>query len=267
MARHRLHRASRRAAQPFVAVNCSAFAETLLDNELFGHVRGAFTGAQQDRRGLFEEAHRGTLLLDEIGDVSAPMQVKLLRVLEEREIRRVGDTTLRRIDVRIISATHRDLEQEVAQLRFRADLFYRLHIIDVHIPPLRERPEDLQSLAKAFLARTAAQLRRPSLTYAPEAWDRLLHYRWPGNIRELAHAIERACIVAAGPQIEVGDLPRQVRQAPISPHGAVAIRPLRLVEREYAEAALAQHGGRHDETAQALGVSASTLYRILHRRR
>ena len=147
-----LHRASPRASGRFIAVNCGAFPDSLLDSELFGHVRGAFTGAQQDRRGLFEDADGGTLLLDEIGDVSASMQVKLLRVLEEREIRRVGDTKMRPIDVRLMAATHRDLEQEVAQQRFREDLYYRLHVIDVQIPPLRERPEDLQTLVHAFLA-------------------------------------------------------------------------------------------------------------------
>jgi two-component system response regulator HydG len=179
----------------------------------------------------------------------------------------VGETTLRPIDVRILAATHRDLDEEVFQQRFRADRYYRLHVIDVHIPPLRERPEDLQSLASDFVATTAARQRRPGLTFAPATWDRMLHYRWPGNIRELAHAIEHACTVAAGPQIEVEDLPRQMRQAASSPLGTVAVRPLSLVEREWAEAALAQHGGRHHEAAQALGISASTLYRILHPRR
>jgi DNA-binding NtrC family response regulator len=260
-----LHQASPRASSPFLAVNCGAFAETLLDSELFGHVRGAFTSAHHDRHGLFEEAHGGTLFLDEIADVSAAMQVKLLRVLEEREIRRVGDTKTRPINVRVMAATHRDLEQEVAYKRFREDLYYRLNVIDVHIPPLRERPEDLQSLARAFLARTAARLRRPSLTYAPAAWDRLLHYSWPGNIRELAHAIERACTVAAGPRIELEDLPRRVRYAPVSPASS-RDRPFRRLEREHAEATIARHSGRRRDAAKELGISLSTLYRILRRR-
>jgi transcriptional regulator with PAS, ATPase and Fis domain len=257
-----LHDASPRASLRFVAVNCGAVAETLLDSELFGHVRGAFTGAQQDRRGLFEEADGGTLFLDEIGDVPAPMQVKLLRVLEEREIRRVGDTKTRPINVRVIAATHRDLKQEVAQRRFREDLYYRLHVIDLHIPPLRERPEDLESLAQAFLARTATRLRRPSLTYAPAAWDRLLHYAWPGNIRELAHAIEHACTVAAESRIELEDLPNDVRYALAVPASAIE-RPFRHLQREHAKAVIARHGGRRREAAKELGISLSTLYRIL----
>jgi two-component system response regulator HydG len=261
-----LHRASSRAPRPFLAVNCGAFPDTLLDSELFGHVRGAFTGAHQDRRGLFEDAHGGTLLLDEIGDVSASMQVKLLRVLQEREIRRVGDTKTRPIDVRLMAATHRDLEHEVAQQRFREDLYYRLNVIDLQIPPLRERLEDLQTLAHVFLAQTAARLRRPFLTYAPAALDRILHYTWPGNIRQLAHAIERACTVAAGPLIVVDDLPFGVQHAPVSYPSIAVARPLRVREREHAEAVLARHGGHRREAAKALGISVSTLYRILRRR-
>jgi transcriptional regulator with PAS, ATPase and Fis domain len=261
-----LHDASPRASGRFVAVNCGAVAETLLDSELFGHVRGAFTGAQQDRRGLFEDADGGTLFLDEIGDVPALMQVKLLRVLEEREIRRVGDTKTRSINVRVIAATHRDLKQEVAQRRFREDLYYRLHVIDLHIPPLRERPEDLRRLAQAFLARTATRLRRPSLTYAPAAWDRLLQYGWPGNIRELAHAIEHAGTVAAGPRIELEDLPNDVRYAAVSPTSTIE-RPLRHLQREHAKAVIARHGGHRREAAKELGISLSTLYRILRHRR
>jgi transcriptional regulator with PAS, ATPase and Fis domain len=261
-----LHRASPRASRRFIAANCGAFPDTLLDSALFGHVRGAFTGAHQDHRGLFEDAQGGTLLLDEIGDVSPLMQVKLLRVLQEREIQRVGDTKMRPIDVRLMTATHRDLEQEVAQHRFREDLYYRLQVIDLHIPPLRERPEDLRALAHAFLAQTAAQLRRPSLAYAPAALDRILHYTWPGNIRQLAHAIERACTFAAGPLIEVEDLPRRVQHAPLSQSPTVVARPLRVREREHAEAVLARHGGHRRAAATELGISVSTLHRILRRR-
>jgi transcriptional regulator with PAS, ATPase and Fis domain len=261
-----LHRASPRAVHPFVAVNCGAVAETLLDSELFGHVRGAFTGAQHDRRGLFEEADRGTLFLDEVGDVPGPMQVKLLRVLEERDIRRVGDSKTRPIDVRIMSATHRDLRHEVIAHRFREDLFYRLTVIDLHIPPLRERPEDLRTLAQVFLARTATKLRRPSLSYAPPVWERFLTYAWPGNIRELAHAIERACAVAAGPQIELEDLPAAVRFAPVSP-ALPSETPLRRLTREHVDAVLARYQGHRGAAAKALGISRSTLYRILRRGR
>ena len=258
----RLHHASRRAARPFVAVNCGAFSEALLDSELFGHVRGAFTGAHGDHRGVFEEAQGGTLLLDEVGDVPAPMQVKLLRVLQEREIRRVGDTKPRPIDVRLIAATHRDLEQEVAHGRFREDLYYRLNVIDLHIPPLRDRPEDLRMLANAFLKQTAARLGRPSLAYAPAAWDRMLAYSWPGNIRQLAHAIERACAVAAGPFVEVHDLPLTVQRAPASS----STRSRRARERALAEAAMARHHGHRPSVARELGISVSTLYRLLRDR-
>jgi two-component system, NtrC family, response regulator HydG len=261
-----LHRASPRAPRPFLAVNCGAFPDTLLDSELFGHMRGAFTGAHQDRRGLFEDSNGGTLLLDEIGDMSPQMQVKLLRVLQEREIRRVGDSKTRPIDVRLMAATHRDLEQEVAQQRFRQDLYYRLHVIDLQIPPLRERPEDLRTLADAFLAQTAARLRRSYLAYAPAALEKILHYAWPGNIRQLAHAIERACTVAAGPLIEVEDLPPRVQDARVSHQSPVVARPLRLLEREHAQVVLLQHGGHRRKAAKALGISVSTLYRILRRR-
>jgi len=257
-----LHHASRRAARPFVAVNCGAFSEALLDSELFGHVRGAFTGAHNDHRGVFEEAQGGTLLLDEVGDVPASMQVKLLRVLQEREIRRVGDTKLRPIDVRLMAATHRDLEHEVTHGRFREDLYYRLNVIDLQIPPLRDRREDLRTLADAFLRQTAARLCRPSLTFAPPAWDRILAYHWPGNIRQLAHAIERACAVAAGPSVEVHDLPVTVQRAPASS----SARSRRARERALAEAAMARHHGHRPSVARELGISVSTLYRLLRDR-
>jgi DNA-binding NtrC family response regulator len=258
-----LHHASRRRARPFVAVNCGAFSETLLDSELFGHVRGAFTGAHADHRGVFEEAQGGSLMLDEVGDVPPPMQVKLLRVLQEREIRRVGDTKPRPIDVRLIAATHRDLEQEVAHGRFREDLYYRLNVIDLHIPPLRARPEDLRMLANAFLKQTAARLGRPPLAYAPAAWDRMLAYSWPGNIRQLAHAIERACAVAAGPFVEVHDLPLTVQRA----HASSSAHSRRARERALAEAAMVRHHGHRPSVARELGISVSTLYRLLRDRR
>ena len=260
-----LHHASPRAARPFVAVNCGAFSEALLDSELFGHVRGAFTGAQSDHRGVFEEAQGGTLLLDEVGDVPAPMQVKLLRVLQEREIRRVGDTKPRPIDVRLMAATHRDLEQEVAHGRFREDLYYRLNVIDLHIPPLRDRPEDLRTLADAFLRHTATRVGRPSLAYAPATWDRMLAYSWPGNIRQLAHAIERACMIAAGPFVEIHDLPPAVQCALGSSPPFVA-HPRRAWERARAEVVLARHNGHRRAAARELGISASTLYRLLRKR-
>jgi two-component system response regulator GlrR len=193
------------------------------------------------------------------------MQVKLLRVLQEREIRRVGDTKPRPIDVRLMAATHRDLEQEVAHGRFREDLYYRLNVIDLHIPPLRDRPEDLRMLADAFLRQTAARLGRPSLVYAPAAWNRMLAYSWPGNIRQLAHAIERACMIAAGPVVEVHDLPPALQRAPGSSLPVMA-RLRRTWEREHAEAVLARHHGHRRAAARELGISVSTLYRLLHKR-
>ena len=261
-----LHDASPRAHGPFVAVNCGAFAETLLESELFGHVRGAFTGAMHDRPGVFEAAQGGTLFLDEIGDVSSALQVKLLRVLQEREVQRVGDTKARPFNARLIAATNRDLAHEVAQERFRRDLYYRLQVIDVHVPPLRERPEDLRTLADAFLERAVRRLRRPILTYAPSALDRILHYGWPGNIRELEHAIERACAVTAGPRIEVEDLPTAVRHAPLSGQGALEVRPLRVREREHILAVLARHRGDRRRAAAELRISLSTLKRKLRDR-
>ena len=260
-----LHGASRRAQGPFVAVNCGAFADTLLESELFGHVRGAFTGALHDRLGVFEAAHGGTLFLDEIGDISAAVQVKLLRVLQEREVQRVGETRARRFDVRVLAATNRQLEQEVAAQRFREDLYYRLRVIDVHVPPLRERQDDLRSLADALLTQTVARQRRPVVAYAPAALERILHYTWPGNIRELAHAIERACAVAIGPWIEVDDLPSGVGYAPLPSDRAPEGRPLRDREREHVLAVLARHQGDRRRAAEELRISLSTLKRRLRR--
>ena len=260
-----LHGASRRARGPFVAVNCGAFADTLLDSELFGHVRGAFTGAVHDRLGLFETAQGGSLLLDEIGEVSPAMQVKLLRVIQEREVMRLGETKARPIDIRLIAVTNRDLLDEVAHQRFRRDLYYRLRVIDLHVPPLRERPEQLFVLARDLLAQTAARLSRPIVGYTPRALDRVLAYLWPGNIRELEHAIERACAVATGPQIDLEDLPEAVR-APHKHEGPDDRRP--LVEREiaYIRAVLERHHGHRGRAAQELGISMSTLKRRLRGR-
>ena len=262
-----LHQASRRAGRPFVAVNCGAFADALLESELFGHVRGAFTGAVQDRLGVFEAAQGGTLFLDEIGEVTAAMQVKLLRVLQEREVCRVGETRTRPVDVRIIAATNRDLAEEVRTRRFRQDLYYRLRVVDVHVPPLRDRPEDLRALADYFLVHTAQRLRRPVVAYAPLALERLLSYRWPGNIRELEHAIERACAVATGTTIQLDDLPPSVQHAPDAPERAGDVRPLRAREREYVRSVLERHQGNRRRAAAELGISLSTLKRKLRDRR
>ena len=255
-----LHDASPRASGTFMAVNCAAFPDTLLDSELFGHVRGAFTGALTDRAGLIEAAHRGTLFLDEIGDVSLAMQVKLLRVLQEREVRRVGDVKTRRVDFRLIAATNRDLDQEVARERFRPDLLYRLRVIELKIPALRRRPEELPRLATELLERTAKRLRRGITGYTTRAFDCLLHYGWPGNIRELEHAIERACALCDGSIIDVDDLPESVRGCE---DRTTVIQSLADRERAYIRGVLDRHGGRRVEAAQELGISLSTLKRRL----
>jgi len=260
-----LHQASPRAHGPLVAVNCGAFADTLLESELFGHARGAFTGAVQDRLGVFEAATGGTLFLDEIGEVSPAMQVKLLRVIQEREVIRLGESKARPVDVRLIAATNRDLLDEVTHQRYRRDLYYRLRVIDLHVPPLRERPEELLGLVRDLLAQTAARLRRPVVGYTPRALARLLDYLWPGNIRELEHAIERACAVATGPEITVEDLPDAVRGADASARGPDE-RPLAERERAYIQAVLERHHGHRGRAAEELGLSLSTLKRRLRRR-
>jgi transcriptional regulator with PAS, ATPase and Fis domain len=257
-----LHDASPRARRPFVAVNCGALNDALLESELFGHVRGAFTGAAQDRVGVFEAAQGGTLFLDEVGEVSPAMQVKLLRVLQEREVCRVGETRTRRVDVRLIAATHRDLRRDVGHQQFRHDLYYRLRVVDLHVPPLRDRLEDLWVFAHAFLERIARRLQRPIVGYAPTALHAVLAYTWPGNIRELEHAIERACAVAAGAQIELEDLPDVVREADEGIGDAFA-NPLETRELAYIRAVVDRHRGHRRRAAAELGISLSTLKRRL----
>jgi two-component system response regulator HydG len=259
-----VHEESTRAAGPFIAVNCGAITETLLEGELFGHARGAFTGATQDRPGLFEAANSGTLLLDEIGEVSPGMQVKLLRALQEREIRRVGENKSRRVDVRIVAATNRDLAHGVAGGSFRQDLYYRLKVIELRVPPLRERRDDLLPLARVLLAEAALRMKRPIAGLAPSAADQLLRYEWPGNVRELENAMERAVALARGTRVEVEDLPEEIRQAVPKP---VAIRgnvqPLEQIEKDYILAALALNDGNQTHTAEQLQIGSATLYRKL----
>ncbi len=259
-----VHEESARAAGPFIAVNCGAITETLLESELFGHARGAFTGATQDRPGLFEAANSGTLLLDEVGEVSAAMQVKLLRVLQEREIRRVGENKSRRVDVRIVTATNRDLAEGVASGAFRQDLYYRLKVVELRVPPLRERRDDVLPLARVLLAEAALRMKRPISGLAPAAADLLLRYTWPGNVRELQNAMERAVALAQGSRVELEDLAEEVRQAfprPVATLGTV--RPLDEVEKEYILAALELNGGNQTHTAKQLQIGSATLYRRL----
>jgi two-component system, NtrC family, response regulator HydG len=259
-----VHEESTRAAGPFIAVNCGAITETLLESELFGHTRGAFTGATQDRPGLFEAANGGTLLLDEVGEVSPAMQVKLLRAIQEREIRRVGENRSRKVDVRIAAATNRDLSQAVAEGAFRQDLYYRLKVVELRVPPLRERRDDVLPLARVLLAEAALRMKRKVSGIAPAAADQILRYPWWGNVRELENVMERAVALARGSRVELEDLPEEVRQAspsPIATEGEV--RPLEQIEKEYILAALQRNLGNQTRTAKQLGIGSATLYRKL----
>lgn len=258
-----VHSESPRAAGPFIAVNCGAIAETLLESELFGHRRGAFTGASHDRPGLFEAANHGTLLLDELGDVSAGMQVKLLRVLQEREVRRVGDNKSRPVDVRVLAATHHDLAERVAEGHFREDLYYRVKVVEIHVPPLRERREDLLVLARVLLGEAALRLKRKIAGLSPASADQLLRYDWPGNVRELANAMERAVVLARGSRVEVEDLPEEVRSALVRPIATAGVRRLDEVEKDYILAAMELNDGNQAVTAKELGIGTATLYRRL----
>jgi two-component system, NtrC family, response regulator HydG len=261
-----VHEESTRAAGPFIAVNCGAITETLLESELFGHARGAFTGATSDRPGLFEAANNGTMLLDEVGEVSPGMQVKLLRALQEREIRRVGENRSRRVDVRVVAATNRDLAHGVAGGSFRQDLYYRLKVVELHVPALRERRDDILPLARVLLAEAAQRMKRKISGLAPSAADQLLRHEWPGNVRELENAMERAVALARGNRVELEDLPEEIRQAfakPVARTGSV--RPLDEVEKEYILAALELNKGNQTHTAKQLHIGSATLYRKLKR--
>ncbi|MBI3264030.1 MAG: sigma-54-dependent Fis family transcriptional regulator [Acidobacteria bacterium] len=258
-----IHRVSPRAQGPFVPINCCALPEALIESELFGHARGAFTGALHDRPGLFEAAERGTLLLDEVGDVPLLTQVKLLRVLQEHEVRRIGENRQRRVNVRLIAATNRTLTVDVAERRFRQDLYYRLRVVDLHVPPLRERLEDLRALAETLLTTIAREMRRAISGYTAAALERMLRYPWPGNIRELENVIERACALAAGALIDVDDLPVELNQGFAVAFASPNIRPLREMEREYILAALQRNDGNRTRTAEQLRIDAKSLRRKL----
>lgn len=260
---HLVHDGSARAAGPFIAVNCGAITESLLESELFGHVRGAFTGAAQDRVGLFEAANGGTLLLDEIGDVSPGMQVKLLRVLQEREIRRVGENRSRSVNVRVMAATNRELAADMAEGRFRKDLFYRLNVVQLHVPSLRNRREDILPLARVLLVEAGARLQRPGTGLSPRAADQLLRYDWPGNVRELENAMERAVALGRANLLDLDDLPEEVRQAIPTPSVSGSVRALDEIEKDYIMAVLDLNGGNQTRAAEQLGIGSATLYRKL----
>jgi DNA-binding NtrC family response regulator len=261
-----IHAESPRADRPFVAINCGALPETLLESELFGHVKGAFTGAIATKKGLFEEADQGTLFLDEIGDTSPATQIKLLRVLQEREIRRVGSNAPIKINVRLLAATHRPLEELVREGRFRDDLFYRLNVVAIPLPPLRDRRGDMPLLAAHFLEGAAKRLGKPVPTLSQEALSLLMEYPWPGNVRELENAIERAVLLAQQNVIYPGDLPPSLRRgahpgesAPASP------KPMRLdeVERSHILKTLEDLGWNQARAAEVLGIGRNTLWRKL----
>ena len=266
IARH-IHDASPRAARPFVAVNCAAIPEALLESELFGHAKGAFTGATAERQGLFEEAHEGTLFLDELGDLPVPLQVKLLRALQEGEVRRVGDNASRTVDVRVVAATARDLEADVAEGKFRADLYYRINVVRIHLPALRERSEDIPELVRHFVDRFNRRLGLHVTGVSAAAMRALVEYPWPGNVRELENVVERAMVLTDGPQLEVEQLPTLATPAPradgASPLDLSVKRRTDDLERALIKEALERTRGNRTRAAKLLDLShRALLYKI-----
>jgi len=257
-----LHAVSRRRDRPLVAVNAGGFSEGVFESELFGHVKGAFTDAKTDRVGCFELAHGGTLFLDEIANVPAQQQAKLLRVLETREIQRVGSSKVRSVDVRVVSATNASLGELVAAGDFREDLLYRLNTVEIRLPPLRDRRDDIPLLAEHFLAQEKERYDRPLAGFSPAAMDALVSHPWPGNVRELRHAVERAVLMARGSLIEPADLGLRRRE-----EGQATLDELTLedAERLMIERALERHQGNVSKAAESLGLSRSALYRRLQR--
>jgi DNA-binding NtrC family response regulator len=269
-----IHTHSPRAGAPFVPVNCTALTESLLESELFGHAKGAFTGAIASKRGLFEMANGGTLFLDEIGDMGPKMQAQLLRTLQDGEVRPVGAAEPIRVDVRLVCATNKDLEDEVKAGRFREDLYFRINVVTVRLPPLRDRREDIPVLVGHFLHKLALRERRQPAAMSPEALKLLTGYGWPGNVRELENAIERAVAVAKGNVILPSDLPPEVGGVPEPGAGAdsggllgeVGNRPtLAELERRYIQLVLSEVGGNKKKAAEKLGIDRRTLYRALER--
>ena len=259
-----IHRLSKRASRPFVEVNCAAIPEDLIESELFGHVKGAFTGAAADRRGRFEQAHGGTLFLDEIADMSLKTQAKVLRVLQEQRFERVGGGATIQVDVRVLAATNKDLGEEIRQGRFREDLYFRLAVIPLHVPPLRERREDISLLIDHFLAFFAHELGRRLKKMDEAAMARLTGYAWPGNVRELRNLVERLMIMVPGETIGLRDLPPGIRgKEERLPEGdSTTLREARIAfEKRYIERKLAEMEGNVTRTAEALGLERSHLYR------
>ncbi|HMS84152.1 MAG TPA: sigma 54-interacting transcriptional regulator [Nitrospira sp.] len=263
-----IHNWSPRAAKPFVAVNCVALSDHLLESELFGHEKGAFTGAHQQKKGLLEVAQGGTLFLDEIGDMKPSLQAKLLRVLQDREFERVGGTQPIKVDIHVLAATNQDLQRAIAEGRFRTDLFFRLNVISLVIPPLRERRDDIPTLTRFFVARYAKETKRLQLEIHPKAIEALQHYAWPGNVRELANIIERAVVLAPGDVIAVDDLSLEQEAPDEHGHGTDPLMDLPFHEsveqfkRQRVQEALVQSGGSKTKAAQALELQPSYLSRL-----
>jgi two-component system response regulator AtoC len=264
-----IHFNSPRANKPFIAINCSAIPETLLESELFGYIKGSFTGANKDKKGLFEEASGGTLFLDEVGDLPLSLQVKLLRAIQEEEIRRVGDTKTMKIDVRLITATLKNLGEEIKKGGFREDLYYRLNVLPIHLPPLRERKEDIPLLADTFLSRFSKEMDKKVKKLSPEALQALTDYSWPGNVRELENTIERAMVLETEEELRPDSLPDSVRNVEVNPAIRAAASELSIkkmmviMEQELIKKALEKTGGNRTWAAKLLEIShRALLYKI-----
>jgi len=263
-----IHELSTRTEGPFLSINCGALPESLLESELFGHVKGSFTGAVKDKLGLFGASSKGTFFLDEIGETTPATQVKLLRALQHREVIPVGATEAVPVDTRLVAATNRDLEEEIRTGNFRSDLYYRLNVIAIHLPPLRQRPDDIPILAEHFLQRIAATRAEEPKRLGLAVRDALLDYAWPGNVRELENALERSVILTEGPEIGVATLPERVTQRRAEPLVSTRTPPnptLEAVERAYIMWVLQAENGNKSRTAEILGIDPSTLYRKLSR--
>ena len=268
-----IHQHSTRAQRPFVAVDCGALTETLLESELFGHARGAFTGAVADKKGVFQSADNGTCFLDEIGDISLNMQSKLLRVLQEEEVRPVGAKDWVKVDVRVLAATNKDLTELVKNGAFREDLYYRLNVVTIHLPPLRERPEDIEALAQIFIRRYSQIARKHITAISTDAIERLRNYSWPGNIRQLENTIEQAVVLSNHPLLTLDDLPREVREdLPLSQDGTgdgqllfSDMPSLEEIKKRYALYVINRVGGNISLAAKTLDIDRRSLYRMLAR--
>ncbi|MFB3786728.1 MAG: sigma-54-dependent transcriptional regulator [bacterium] len=272
-----IHEQSRRNDKPLIKVDCASLPESLLESELFGHVRGSFTGAIKDRKGRFELADGGTIFLNEIGEMSASAQQRLLRFLQDSELERVGSSATIRVDVRVIAATNKDLQQSIQEKKFREDLYYRLKVVQIHIPPLHERPEDIPILAQAFLKRYSEETGKELFDFAPEVMDLFFNYPWPGNVRELQHTVEHSAIFASGPRVTLKELPEEIilhrsgedeksEPEPFDPSKHIVIpigSTLEDAELEIIRKTLKQVAGNKEEAARILGLSRSSLYRRL----